>query len=63
MSNIKEYEDLGIMNGWKKTPLKYLYCVVDCKHKPKVKLLNSAGAYREYKCPKCLIFWKTDSSD
>ena len=55
-------EDLGIMNSWKKTPFKYLYCVVECKHKPEVRELNDAGTYKECSCPTCLVCWQVDSS-
>ena len=56
------YKDLGCRNSW----IIYSEEVLKCNrlgHELQETKLNDAGTYREYKCPKCLIFWKTDSSD
>ena len=59
-----KYKDLGEGNSWVvgEYPHEYIMCMT-AEHELQEIKLNDAGTYREYRCPKCLIFWKTDSSD
>ena len=58
-----EYKNLGVENSWHDgKPKEYIDCVT-AEHELQETKLNDAGTHREYRCPKCLIFWKTDSSD
>ena len=59
-----KYKDLGEKNSWVvgEYPHEYIMCMT-AEHELQEIKLNDAGTHREYCCPKCLIFWKTDSSD
>ena len=51
-------QNLGYVNGWKKTP----DIVLKCEH-PKTEIKLFGRCHTEYRCNICGYFYRVDSSD
>ena len=60
-TEVKEYKNLGIMNGWKEQPKEYKECC-EKKHTHIRQGSSVWSCYNYYSCPICKIRYEVDSS-